>query len=407
MVMPRPDATPQHALGARRGFDRDFVIYGHRDPLLQEKERAILTRSLEAATVMQDSTALRLARMRLDNLGGRVALDVFHQMEGEHSKNWLVHPTCQSCHEDVFLRAAHSLLARTQYYHHPLEPAAAPQERCELRVGLHTVYPEHSGAHGHAAPRTNRAAFYQPEHIARFIQIVRKVLGQDYRPELPEQILAHADRNKIWDKVHDPVLAPFQLLTLRDNQFEITFSSGKKSVVGFMLHKQRSAADIKAGQIHPSIVRMYAHFLPRDGHGVEKLHTIPALRHYAWDGMPLADQYMAPPRALHETLIAQKFYDAQLASTRQQRLFPIDKAAVPPPNFGKDIANHEYFVVSAATAHRMAPHSYAAIKQQSADGAAVHPLLTALAAQTDMLIEKYRTPLRRKKTPTPISPRAA
>ncbi len=398
MSMPQPDATQFAVPETRQGFDRDFVLYGHNDPIVQAHERAILARSLADATASLDTGAVKLARMRLDNLGRRVDLAMFRHMEGTKSKQWLVRPTCQACDEAVFIRAADSLLTRTQYFHQPLEPATAA--RCELRVNPNALYPEHSAEHGRASPRANRAAFYQPENVIRFIQMVKKILGTDYKSEIPGQILAHADRNKVWDKVHDPALAPFQLLALQDNRFDVTFANGRKSTISFMLDKQRGAMDAKTGEMQPGPVRLFAHFLPRQGQVVQKSFAIPALRHRVWDDATPVGKFGAPPQALRDILVAPDFARAQTAATGQQPLFPINKTDLPAPNFGRDRAGHEYIVVNHDTAHRLAPLSYAAISQGG------NP---QLAAQIDALIAQFQTPARHKKaaTPTPISPRAA
>lgn len=361
----------------QRGEKREFLIYGHTDPVEQAKERALLETDKKAAEAGQDSSALQRVEFKLTNLGRKIHLDTLLALEGSaNSKDWQIKPTCPCCGEMVHLHGVNSLKVKTTYAHTPLDPATKPEQRCALRANLDERYVGHEGTHDPALAKKNRAAFYQPEIVANFVQVAKNILGYDYKPEVPEAILQNADKTRLWDKVHDPKLAPFQLLALTGNKFDVTFDKGTRGKIGFHLEKNYTPDDINNGKTEPSDIRLYGHFSVRRNQGQAKLWTIPGLKR------------------IRPHLISQKWVRAQQEVTARQP--DLISTPIPQAHYGKT-GGYEYIIVNHNTAQKLAPHSYTAIQQAMMQSGVVSEIQQTLIQRTDALIERLGAgPVRQK-----------
>jgi hypothetical protein len=361
----------------QRREKREFLIYGHTNPVEQAKERNFLETIRQAAEAAQDSNALQRAEFKLTNLGRKIHFDTLLALEGSaNSKDWQIKPTCSCCGETVHLHGVNSLKVKTTYAHPPLDPATKPEQRCALRSNLDERYVGHEGTHDPALARKNRAAFYQPEIVAHFVQVAKHILGHDYKPEMPETILQNADKAKLWDKVHDPKLAPFQLLALTGNKFDVTFDKGTHGKIGFHLEKNYSVDDINNNRTEPSDIRLYGHFSVRRNQGQAKLWTIPGLKR------------------IRPHLVSQKWVRAQQEVTARQP--DLISTPIPQAHYGK-ASGYEYIIVNHNTAQKLAPYSYTTIHQAMTQGGTVSEIQQTLLIRTDALIDRLGAgPLRQK-----------
>lgn len=375
----------------QRAGARKYVIYGHADAALQAKERVRLTEMRQAAETAQDAEAMQLSKFRLDNLGRKVPLDTAVQLLGStRSKDWIVAPTCTSCGEEVHLAGIHSLKVKATYVHPPLDPATAPAERCALRSNLDTRFVGHTGQHDPELARKNRAAFYQPEIVAQFVQVAHNILGRDYQRDVPERILQRADEMKIWQQVHDPKLAPFQLLALTGNRFDGTFKDGARHKIGFVLEQQYTAQDQNEGKLNPSDLRFYGVFATRRHQGQSRLWNIPGVQR------------------MLSRMVSQQAWDAARRETTGSQLDMLNPAKPATAHFGKDAAGHQYLIVSHATADALSPLNYTQVRNAAAAGNGQNEYRSSLVARTDALIAQFGDgPLRRRKTVTPAAAPAA
>lgn len=375
----------------KRAQERKYVIYGHANPALQAKERVKLTEMLQAAETAQDAEAVQLSKFRLDNLGRKVPLDTAVQLLGStKSKDWVVAPTCSSCGEEVHLTGVHSLKTKATYAHAPLDPATAPAERCELRSNVDTRFVGHTGHHDPELAKKNRAAFYQPEIVAQFVQVAHNILGRDYKTDIPERVLQRADELKIWSQVHDPKLAPFQLMALTGNRFDATFLDGSRHKIGFVLEQHYTAKDQNNGSLHPSDLRLYGVFAHHRYQGAAKLWSIPGLKRH-WGFM-----------------VSQQDWDAARRETTGQQLDILTPAPPATAHYGKDAAKKTYLIVSHATTDNLAPISYTQVQRALAGNIPVSDYRRSLIARTDALIAQFGAgPLRRAKASQPSTAPAA
>lgn len=374
-----------------RRQERAFVIYGHRDPVEQAKERVLLETIRQGAEAAQDAEALRLAQYRLANLGRKVMLDTLLALQGTNqSRKWPVKATCSCCGEAVHLQKVHSLKGKTVWAHPPLDPATAPKERCDLRSNLDTRYVGHEGTYDPEAAKRNRAAFFQPEIVAKFVQVAKAVLAHNYKPEVPAQILRRADELKAWNTMHDPRLAPFQLLSLTGNKFDVTFKEGTKARIGFVLDKIYSPEAMNAGQIEPSEVRMFGVFADRQRQGQTRLWTIPGVQ------------------KMRDHLVEQAWLDARREVTKRQADF-IGAPALPTvANFGESADKRQYLIVNHSTAEKLAPHSYGTLHTTISSGGSVSETLRGLLTRTDGLIAQFGSgPERQQRLRVKATPRQA
>ncbi|MBP7252107.1 MAG: hypothetical protein KBA75_01330 [Alphaproteobacteria bacterium] len=348
------------------------MIYGHRDPEQQAKERLLLETARQSAALAQNADAVRLAEFRLVNLGRKVTLDTLLVLQGTNkSKKWEIKATCSCCGEPVHLQKVHSLKGKTVWAHPALDPVTAPKERCDLRANLDTRYIGHEGTYDPDAAKRNRAAFFQPEIVASFVQVAKAVLAHNYKPEIPAQILRRADELKAWNTMHDPKLAPFQLLALTGNKFDVTFKEGRKARIGFVLDKVYSPEAMNAGQIEPSEVRMFGIFADRQRQGETRLWTIPGVQ------------------KMREHLIEQSWLDARREVTKRQGDFLGAPALPATANFGESRDHRQYLIVNHSTVEKLAPHTYGGLQKAIADGGSVSENLRTLLARTDTLIAQF------------------
>ncbi len=369
-------------LARKRAEERKYVIYGHANPARQAIERVKLTAMLQTAETAQDAEAMQLSKFRLDNLGRKVPLDTALQLLGStKSKDWVIAPTCSSCGEEVHLTGVHSLKTKATYAHAPLDPATAPAERCELRSNLDTRFVGHTGHHDPELAKKNRAAFYQPEIVAQFVQVAHNILGRDYKSDVPERVLQRADEMKIWSQVHDPKLAPFQLLALTGNRFDATFKEGARHKIGFVLEQHFTAEDQNKGSLHPSDLRLYGVFAHLRHQGSAKLWSIPGLKRHMG------------------SMVSQQAWEAARRETTGQQLDILNPAPPAAAHYGKDAAKNTYLIVSHATADKLAPISYTQLQGVLATGEPVSEYRRSLVARTDALIAQFGAgPLRRSKS---------
>lgn len=355
-----------------RRQERAFVIFGHRDPEEQAKERLLLETARQSAEAAQNGEALRLAEFRLANLGRKVTLDTLLVLQGTNqSKKWPVRATCSCCGEAIHVQKVHSLKGKTVWAHPALDPATAPKERCELRSNLDTRYVGHEGTYDPEAAKRNRAAFFQPEIVANFVQVARAVLAHNYTPDVPAKIIRRADELKAWNTMHDPLLAPFQLLSLTGNKFDVTFNKGRKARIGFVLDKVYSPEAMNAGQIEPSEVRMFGIFADRQRQGETRLWTIPGVQ------------------KMRDQLVEQSWLNARREVTKTQADFVGAPALPEAANFGVSSGNRQYLIVNHSTAAKLAPHSYGGLQKAIGEGGSVGENLRTLLARTDALIAQF------------------
>ncbi|MEJ0063750.1 MAG: hypothetical protein WDO70_11300 [Alphaproteobacteria bacterium] len=345
-------------------YNRQYVIYGHADATEQAKERALLEEKLGEAKTTQDGFAVQKIEFKLSNLGRLVSLETFQRLEGSLSKRWQVKPTCQACGEEVFVRGTTSLKVKRAYFHAAEDKKTQPKERCPLRANLDVRHFVDGGPSVDMSEQ-NRRQFYQPEVVAKFLQVAKNILGRDYKPYIPEKILERADELKIWGQIHDPLTAPFQLLALDGNVFNVTLPGGTRSQISFMLNQRYTADDRNNGNPDPGDIRMYAHFSQPIRQGSSKLYKIPGLR--------------------------REWLSARREITNQIDLFEGPSPANPSGHYGKT-AGQEYIVVSRDTAEKLSRLNYAGVSAAMSHNENVPEIMRSLVTHTDAIIAKYGNP---------------
>lgn len=377
---------------AQRREDRTQVIYGHADLAKQVIERAAIEAQMQSLQGSGDTKSLSLLKMKRDNLGRKVTLETFIALEGSDPKKWQVKPTCSCCGDDVFLHGVNSLRTTTKYMHPPIDPATKPEERCRLRSNLQRDDESSSGSK-HVSARENRSAFYQPEIVGQFVQVARAILGRNaYGEDALRQTLKNADALKVWDKVHDPDLAPYQLLGLENNRYRNKFHNGTIDDVSFMVEKRLTPEDHNKDSLVPSDVRLYGRFTDRLYQGEGRLHHIPGL----------ADDNLR-----------KKLLSTQRAATLKARGIT-HEAQVPmfigPPepltaHYGRDRAGNQFVVVGHATTRRLAPFSYTGMKQAQESGATISLVAQSFIKRVDALMQEFAAgPVRDPRKPRTRTP---
>lgn len=376
--------------------ERIFVIFGHakRDqpdpskPDLHSMELKALDEAIGSAEAANDLVELSIAKFRKLNHGREVSDETYLDLVAGLSQDKKIPATCDCCGVVVRVSGDTSLRINRRYYHPKENLATQPDQsrRCKRRATPDPRYeakrlekaankarqndpktssgdavdvvnePELTAAQRY---KLNRENFYKSEHVRDFILISRAMLGRDYTPSAVYAILLKADENRLWGHIHDPVLAPFQLLAQRGLQFKLNLTPEYHDEISFSLKQIFTTEDKEQRRLRPSDLRLYGRFAGYHHNAIKYLERFPGLdthylvkRDFTNSAQEISDHEKTWLRKQPMKLGASP--DNVMTASTPVAEMPTQLPKINFANYGIDRDNLEYLQVNAATAAKLA-----------------------------------------------------